>query len=356
MNIPLLQQLATLGSGKFSPVRDNEADWETLYFQGVLKNQSSEKNAGETSSPHQHWKQLYGWFLFPALVFLVVTLFPLSRQSLGKFFKRPSIRVLVLLLTLSFLHLSAVYHPAYANDTNKKNNASSHPDNNYNTILLKGINAYKASDFSKSQAHFIQAVLDADTDNKRAIALHNLGNVLFQLGNYQQASFIFRDALQYNPEQQQTIKNQQLTLVLSNLMAEQLTKNNSNNELLSNPANNNSPSSLLLDLPDHLPFMLNSTAVNKLNDSLSSLPKLNKEEWASLLNKGMAHLKLMGNSSKPLHPKELNHKQNVELARVHLLNLQEQSSNNLWKRLFEIEEGFPSKLKQPKERPGIKSW
>jgi len=38
------------------------------------------------------------------------------------------------------------------------------------------------------------------------------------------------------------------------------------------------------------------------------------------------------------------------------MSLEEKTSNALWKRLFEIEEGFPGKLKQPKEIPGVPAW
>ena len=46
---------------------------------------------------------------------------------------------------------------------------------------------------------------------------------------------------------------------------------------------------------------------------------------------------------------------NIEQARISLLRDQDDSLQ-MWKRLFEIEEGFPAKLKEPKTVPGQQPW
>jgi hypothetical protein len=46
---------------------------------------------------------------------------------------------------------------------------------------------------------------------------------------------------------------------------------------------------------------------------------------------------------------------NIEQARISLLRDQD-SSLSMWKRLFEVEEGFPAKLNAPKSVPGQQPW
>jgi len=76
------------------------------------------------------------------------------------------------------------------------------------------------------------------------------------------------------------------------------------------------------------------------------------------LKKGLAHIKLLqANGEK--NKQEAKEEHNLDEARLYLLGLGEQlkpSSNPLWKRLFEIEEGFPGDLDKPEEIPRVQPW
>ena len=122
------------------------------------------------------------------------------------------------------------------------------------------------------------------------------------------------------PEQKQTLQNQQLAIALYSLLEKRRAKaQNALNNSLNTPAN---PNSNLLDLPDSLPFMLNTKTKSLLE---FSLPKLPQVEWTRLLEKGMEHLQLIESGKQPQNLQRQEHKQNVELARVYLLNLEETS-------------------------------
>ncbi len=98
--------------------------------------------------------------------------------------------------------------------------------------------------------------------------------------------------------------------------------------------------------------MLNAKAVNLLKVELPRIPdsRLNK-----LLEKGQLHFELMQTNS-ALNQQAQKEKQDVEQARIFFMDLEEQKSNALWKRLFEVEEGFPGDVKQPKNIPGLRPW
>jgi len=74
MNVKGLQHLSQTGGGSFAAVRDDESDWKVLYQQGMAKNLPA-----SGSDYTQLWKELYMWCLLPAIVLLMIALFPFSR-------------------------------------------------------------------------------------------------------------------------------------------------------------------------------------------------------------------------------------------------------------------------------------
>ncbi len=217
----------------------------------------------------------------------------------------------------------------------------------FSTAVEQGVVAYQNADYQQSKMHFIGSVLKAENQQERGIALHNLGNALFQEGDYSSAAEIFTDALRYAPKQQQTINNQKLTVAI-NVELEKRRKRVFNRGNFAAP-NDNAP---LFDMPEQIPFMLSTKAVIMLK---ASLPKLPEKDLNRLLSKNMAQFKLIQGNEKQ-NKKERKEQQDLEQARIYFMGLEEKNSNALWKRLFEIEEGFPSKLKKPKEVPGVRAW
>ncbi len=336
MDAVLLRQLAQLGKGKFSVVSDNESDWEKLYQHGMLASIPIADN-DET----KHWHQLYAWFLFPAILLIVIALFPLSfnKSSSSYTSKHTSINAVFLAISIMTL-LMTVSSYVYASD------------NSYSSTVFKGINAYDNLEFPKAQRYFIAAVLDAATDKERAIALHNLGNILFQKGDYAQAIELFSDALHYNAAQQQTVNNQKLTYSLYTILQKRLEK-----KRLKARMNRFNTATIqggsLFDLPPLSPSTLNTQTKNLLKFSLPEIPE---EELNLLLKKGMAYLQVMKDDGTEEKKKQKEHQQALDRARVYLQNIETGHSNNLWKRLFEVEEGFPAKLESPKNVPGVLPW
>jgi len=320
-----LKALAKAGNGRFSLVKGDDSEWQTLYQLGMMKKIKVANN--EKSG---QWHELYQWALFPAIILLLLALFPIALP------KRSLNSILGLIL---FLAIFTSHPPAYADQLSNKKN--------YQSSLTQGIDAYKNKKFKIAKSQFIEAVLNAQTQQQRAVALHNLGNALFKNADYARAADVFTDALRYAPKQQQSIDNQKLSVAISielEKRRQQLVKRGN-----FNVPNDNAP---FFDLPDQMPYMLNTKAVNLLK---VSLPKLPETDLNRLLKKNIAQFKLLqGNSQKSKQKKKQQY--DLEQARIYFMGLEEQQSNQLWKRLFEIEEGFPGKLKKPKNIPGVKPW
>lgn len=322
-NIKLLQQLSTLGKGRFTMVANDNTDWEALYDQGMLSSLSYPEQADT-----QQWKELFPWTLFPAIILLIIALFPF------RFSKTPSaesVAAIVICIAITFFLPS----PSQAEE------------NDYNSTVLIGIDAYKNAQYAKSQNQFIRSVLNAKTNKQRGIALHNLGNALFNTGDYSSAAEVFTDALRYAPKQKKTIENQKLSIEIYTLIEKR--KNRLMNRGNFAAPTDNAP---LFDLPEQIPYMLSTKAIMLLKASLPDLPE---EELDRLLSKEMQQFQLM-QGDKQANEKQIKQEQNMQQARIHFMGLEETTSNDLWKRLFEIEEGFPAKLNQAKPIPGVRPW
>jgi len=328
MNKILLDDLEKIAQVHVAQVREDNADWEKLYYQGM---RSSLTTVNQES---QHWKELFPWLLAPAIMLLIIALFPIG--LLSKYLEKNIISIVCLsFLVMSLTKTSDVFA---AEDT-------------YEIEMLQGVEAYKKANFAKSKRYFIDSVLNAKTDKNRAIALHNLGNALFQLGDYARSTEVFTDALRYAPKQIQSAKNQALSLAV--FIEQEKRRNRKMNQSNFASSNDIAP---LFDVPEQLPFMLSSKAVNLLK---VSLPKLPEGELNRLLSVDIQAIKLyqggLQESKEKLAQKE-KQQLNMEQARLFFMSQEEKVSNELWKRLFEIEEGFSGELKAPKTIPGVRPW
>ncbi|MCK5726620.1 MAG: VWA domain-containing protein [Thiotrichaceae bacterium] len=326
MNVDLLQSLSQLGEGAFSFISDSDADWNHLYQKGILSNLPKIKNEDA-----KHWQEFYGILLLPAIFLLIIALMPFSYTVLIKNIKRST--SLLLLFCIVF---SMTIDPAYAKSEREKS---------YPVAIVKGIEAYKIQRFIIAKQAFIQAVLSAQDDQQRALALHNLGNTLFKIGDYSNAEQSFTDALRYAPKQRASQQNLRLSMILNIVLAKRRAK--SNNGSYQAPTGE----SLLLDLPETLAFTIPSTMQGKAK---ATLPKMPLGQWRILLDKGLEHLHLTeGEAEKSVLQQQ---KYDLVQARILLMNLEVKNALPLWKRLFEIEEGFPAKLEQPVKIPEVQPW
>ncbi len=370
MNQKLLQSLSEISANpessktkKFMAVTADNSDWDMLYTNGILKSISPSQ-----SNTTQQWKELYQWLLFPAVILLIMALFPITflvkknsvkKNSVKK--NRHSFFVLIFTFLLFELLIQIMTPPVIADELGANKTTMG---NAYDINLAKGTEAYRRKEFIKAKRFFINSVLAANavadeknnsdiTLNKaRAIALHNLGNSVFQMGDYAVAAELFTDALRYAPEQKQSAKNQALSVALFIEMEKRRKRRMNRGNLAA--VNENSP---LFDLPEQLPFMLSSKAIMLLK---ASLPKLPEEALNRLLENQLAQFDLLQSDNKLIDQKLKKQKElDMQQAHLFLLDQEEQTAtaiNPLWKRLFEIEEGFPGRLKTPKTIPGVRPW
>ena len=88
------------------------------------------------------------------------------------------------------------------------------------------------------------------------------------------------------------------------------------------------------------------------------LPEIPAEELEKLLAKGLAHVRLVNEEQAGLASEQQDNgqwQQDITAARIRMRELEDRQQL-LWKRLFEMEEGFAAPVEQAETVPGVLPW
>jgi Ca-activated chloride channel family protein len=326
LNSSLLQALAERGKGRYSPVKNDESDWQVLYQDGIANAFPARVN-----DDAQQWHALFIWALIPA-VLLFFLLVGMPRNTLHA------------VILLGFASSFSMPGSSFAADK----------ENLIKNAMVTGIEAYRAGQFDKAIKSFSQAVFDAKTDAQRGRALYNLGNSYFQQGDYLAAIQLFKDSLRYRKNHLASRQNLELSETVQSALQQRLAQLRALRMLTK--GENKVDGNRLEAIGNELNWDQESTktsghSMNQKADALPALP-IDKATLKQLLDKGLKRLVQQGVTS--LHDK-IRRQQSLSEAQI---AMQEMDDNPaiFWKRLFEIEEGFPGSLDKPKEIPGVQPW
>jgi len=93
------------------------------------------------------------------------------------------------------------------------------------------------------------------------------------------------------------------------------------------------------------------------NIPLPELPDINEDMVKKLILSGLKNIKLAEQSHVSIQYSGVQSSKNINLSQAQQqLNTISESQHLLWKRLFEIEEGFPAPVEKPRIIPGVKPW
>jgi len=201
--------LAQLTGGKLAMVEDGDGDWRKLYDNGLLTLPGSRRPAENAHA----WRELYPWFLFPALLLLSVMNFPLRLKA------AKTVAVLLFMLMnapLENVGLSA----AYAAEAGWRQAYGAYRERNYvlaQTLysqlygyaarMGEGAAAYRRRDYLYAVRQYSQALLEARDVKQRAAALFNLGNSFYLAGNDRAAADAYVGVLRLAPANRDAAAN-----------------------------------------------------------------------------------------------------------------------------------------------------
>jgi Ca-activated chloride channel family protein len=216
---------------------------------------------------------------------------------------------------------------------------------------------YKMADFNSAIQQFIQATLEANNDTERASALLNLGNSYFQLGDYLRAETAYRDTLLYRPADPRAQHNLAFTSGLKQTVEARRQQaararaarmgRGPQRALAEGSVETRENSALAVDEGE-------TTEPGQL--ALPELADVSDETLELLVQKGLQQIQLAAQQSPAEKRARYQRDQRAYAdARLRMTELQDRQAQ-LWKRLFEIEEGFTAPQTEPHTMPGVNPW
>jgi Ca-activated chloride channel homolog len=164
------QRFSQQRGGRFSLVHDGDADWRTLYDDGIAR----VPGLPTTPPTARIWQTLHSLPLALALGLLILVRLPMRLPRLP--FKRAHAPILALIV------IGLVQpHPAAAAPTPPTRERA------WAEQMRAGAAAWKQHDYGGAMQAFGWATLVADDGKERSDALYNLGNAHFALGHWQAA-------------------------------------------------------------------------------------------------------------------------------------------------------------------------
>ncbi|MGM0593362.1 MAG: VWA domain-containing protein, partial [Pseudomonadota bacterium] len=191
LNVAGLQRLAELGGGAYQRAGADASDWQALQSEGLGRTSSQPGEEAQTL-----WQEHYPWLLLPGLLLLFVALMPYGLGGVASSLLLVSGLLLfapppAALAAEPALHTDAV--AAYRSGEFAVAAEQFAQVPGYPGHMGAGASYYRLEAYPSAVAQFTQAVLLAEGDGARADALFNLGNSLFQEGDYAAAAQVFAD-------------------------------------------------------------------------------------------------------------------------------------------------------------------
>jgi len=350
-----LEQLARLGGGNYATVRDDSSDWQSLYDNGIARDAVAATQ--DNSKTLIVWHELFGWFLMPGIVLLLLANWQ-PRRSEGLHTTAP----LLLVGLLSTFVFFAVPGQSYADNSitlQQAYQAFKQQDYRqaqhayrmfpgYAARMGEGSSAYHLENYTTALQQFTLAVLAANTDAQRADALFNLGNSYYQLNRFSDATVIYQDVLRYRTGDVAVKHNLQLAQKLAREQLQQQADGTSGRQgrgprIGKLDANQDlSRGSMTLDNNDKTkPYELTTKSPATVSDQAEKqldTATLADDKISSIDDRNWDYA--IGSTQ--------------DIAIQDYATKVDQSQ--LWQRLFESEEGVPAALERPQTPAGIRPW
>jgi len=354
LNNKFLSNLANTGNGTYSALQDDDTDWKLIYDNGVAKLTSA--NDKQTIIEQVKWIEYYHWFIITGLIF---TLFGLSRPS---FFRVRATAQSIILFSIASIILSAANPLSVhaATDTTYQSGFKKFKQGDYRAAtqlfsevpgyigrFAEGVTHYHLKQYQQAIPLFIQAILDANTDQQRVDAIFNLANCYFKLERYDEAAQLYRDVLHY----QANFSSAQINLDY----ALALIKEQKSEERITAKRQGSGPSTA--ETIENIDI---TTGKLSLGESTADGITQNTIDQAQPgYSPNNTNLELSAPASEKIeqHKDESWTYDVTSITQLRQLNLTSQTDESiLWQRMFEFEENYQAAQEQPNVIPGVKPW
>jgi len=350
-----LQRLAVLGNGRYARVADTDAEWRQLYDQDIRYLHAG--NGRSTGDSLTEYHELYGWFLLPAALLLLLAYVEPRRASPAT----PALFCFMLLAVGASLHPL----PAHADTTSWQQRAyQAYSQQAYQQAkqdyarvagyagrMGEGSSAYHLGEYRQAVQLFTQAILDADNDAQRARALFNLANSHYRLEDYGAALDLYREVLRYVPEHRAATSN------LAFAMAMQQQQQQAGDDGGSGRQGRGPRSGRVPPGSDVISGRLSIDDEDKtVPPPVAPLAETPSPQGSDLIELGIYQARPVVQQITEFNDPAWHYATTSARRIVLQANGLKVDESIFWQRLFEAEEGFPAPVEAPRELQGIPPW
>jgi Ca-activated chloride channel family protein len=346
-----LQQLVNMSDGHYTVARVGDGDRQIIYDRGIA--QMAMPFDEKLSKSALHWQALHQPYLLAGLGLLLLGLFGIT---LPKRVSRHALLPLVMLVTMSGSHSLAASDQAQARKAHDYYQQQQYAMaeqaytrvSGYRGRFGQGSAVYKQQNFQAAVEQFTLAFLKAADDRQRAVALFNLANSYFQLGDYKKAARIYSDVMQYDSNIDGAGNNRELALALQaevdKFVMESVTQRSGSGPRTARAAEDMALDDTRLTLGDE-----------DTGPAQAYIP-LSQQQLYHLVLRG-AEFQI---SSQQQQADDEDYQwlidQQINLSQAQQRVVNYRDGFVFWRNLFEYEEGFPAPVAEPITLPGQTPW
>ena len=307
------------------------------------------------------WEDIYAWFLVPAIFIFLFSTLALKETS-------TKVNLLLLLCASCFTinpsesHASESFiesaDKAYHNKNFIKSESLYLNIEGFIGLMGQANSVYRQKNYSKALHLYTKALLSTNNDKNRGAALFNLANTYYILGDYTQSKTLYSDSLKYNPTLKRSKVNLSYAIAIEDKVKKELAILNGNKSKSRKGIKAGSgPSSADIEQGVDVGNSKVTLSDSDANQNFLYSTPLNDKQIRKLIERGIEYSKI---SSTKFDAVESITQWDFDFTTIDMIELlvkQEKLDNyNLWKRLFEIETGFPAPVETPHIYPGVNPW
>ena len=326
----------------------------------------------QESTPINHWESIHWYFLVPAIILFFISTIkhPNTKQKKSheslqlKLARKNTPLLLLMILSLSLIATEEIK----ASDNISKANKYYHEENYIKAEKLyqqsmgfigrfgQANSVYKQRNYSTALDLFTKAILQANTDIERATALFNLANTYYQLGNYQRSIDIYKDTLKYNPKLHQAKINLEYAELIHKRVQDELALRLGKTRKQNVKPGSGSRTAKIQEGVD-IGNSKVTLSEEENTDDFQYAHKITESHIQKLIQRGIKHSNISSSKIDNINKSSAWEYQHTTIGMIERLVKKEKGNDfNLWKRLFEIEQGFPAPVKEPHVLKGKQAW
>lgn len=227
----------------------------------------------------------------------------------------------------------------------------------YKARMGQAVSAYRLDQVDKAMSLFMQSVLLADDDEQRYRALYNAASCRFLSGDYSSALTLYTDAIKYKPDDTLAAQFIELSAYLDRLVLADIARKNAKSDKKKSSEGKKTVSAIEFVFDEDINLRLeDNESTENITINTQQAFKSDRQLLKNLIQRGIDAIEL--DTSSPSHALSY-----VDLNIINEFSSLQQlpytspaSVSQLWKRLFELEQGYPASLQQVEILPGLRPW